>query len=169
MEDDVAVDADDDKEVEEILNHLKIFAQVKENEKLATQMGVGVNKPTELFLWAKRFYNGDSRDKTLSFIENTFRKAFDKINQALQRRETLLAVDEGVLSRSQMLQRLRNMQRINRLQKSVLTAKERLFTKLRSTYEDDAAVTSRIDILCEDIQDKLGEIDASIKFFETHK
>jgi len=157
---------EDDKEVEDVLNHLKIFAQVKENEKLATQVCVGVNKPNEFLNWAKRRYYGDSRDKTLAFIENTFKQAFEKINSALARREVLLRVKENSLTRIQMLQRLRNMQRITRLQKAVSAAKDKLFTKLRATYEDDPTTTSRIDILCENIQDKLLEIDASIDFLK---
>jgi Mg2+ and Co2+ transporter CorA len=95
------------------------------------------------------------------------------MNNALERREAMISIDDSVIiTRTMMLQRLRNMQRITRLQKAVHMAKEKLFTKLRSTYEDDATITSRIDILCEDIEDKLKEIDASIRFleekFQTH-
>lgn len=165
---DPETEADEGKEVDEVLNFLKIFAQVKEHEKLATQVGVGVNKPTEKFMWVKRMYYGDSREKTLAFIETTFKKAFDIVSQALERREALSTLSEEKVTRAHMLARLRNMQRITRLQKSIQTAKDKLFSKLRSTYADDAAVTSRIDILCESIEDKLEEIDASIKFLAKH-
>lgn len=153
---------DDDKEETEILNNLRIIAQVRENEKLSTRYGVSISKPTESFLWAKRMYYGESRDQTLEFINHTVSKAFEKINSALELRETIF--EEEVKTRDQLLKRLRNTQRIERFRNAISALKETISRKLRSTYETDATTISKIDTLCEHIEDKLNEIDASIKF-----
>jgi len=167
-DEDPDLEISDEKEVREILHHLKIFAQVKENEKLATQMGVGVHKPSEPLLWFRRMYSGDSRDKNLSFIETTFNKAFALVNGALQRRESLVLGSDShpKETREHMISKLRNGQRIARLSRSIGVARERLFSKLRSTYEDDPTITSRIDILAENIDDQLKEVEASMAFLD---
>ena len=159
---DKTVPKEDDNEEIEILNNLKIIAQIRENEKLSTRYGVSINKPTETFLWAKRMYYGESRDQTLNFIDHTISKAFSKINTALEMRETIF--EDEVKTRDQLLKRLRNTQRIERFRNAIAIVKETVSHKLRSTYESDATTTSRIDTLCDHIEDKLNEIDASIKF-----
>src|SRR5579872_3859478 len=80
----------EEKEIEKILHDLKIFASIKENEKLSTVFEVTVNKPSDKLISLKRWSTGDNRQINIAYVEKRFKTAFEKIDDALEKKEKLL-------------------------------------------------------------------------------
>jgi DNA mismatch repair ATPase MutS len=156
----------DDKEVDEILHDLKVFASLKENERVSTSSGVYVNKASDKFVAIKRLYNGENRIRNLNFIEKRFHDAFNKIDEYLQERERLQSVDASQMTRNQILLRMKNMQVVSRLKNGIQTSKDKIARVLKTTYEDDPTAVSRIERICEGIDDRLRQVEASVRFLE---
>ena len=157
---------DDAKEIEQVLQDLKVFSSIKENEKLGSRLVVCIDKPSHTLVSLKRWYYGDGRDRTVQFVENRFKKAFEKINRALEVREKMLSISDEKLTRAQMLTRLQNSHRIMRLKDAIIRARNKIFPNLKATYEQDTATASRIENLAEDVDDRLKEVNASIRFLD---
>ena len=156
----------EDKEVDEILHDLKVFASLKENERVSTGSGVYVNKASDKFVAIKRLYNGENRIRNLNFIEKRFHDAFAKIDEYLQQREQLQSVDANHMTRNQILLRMKNMQVVSRLKNGIQISKDKIARVLKTTYEDDPTAVSRIERICEAIDDKLKQVEISVKFLE---
>jgi hypothetical protein len=156
----------EDKDADEILHDLKVFASLKENERVSTSSGVYVNKASDKFVAIKRLYNGENRIRNLNFIEKRFHDAFGKIDEYLQQREQLQSVDPSQMTRNQILLRMKNMQVVSRLKSGIQISKDRIARVLKTTYEDDPTAVSRIERICEAIDDRLKQVEASVKFLE---
>lgn len=155
-----------DRDVDDILHDLKIFASLKENERISTTSGVFVNKASDKMAALTRFYYGETRHKNLSYIEKRFFDAFERIDQYLQQRDMMLTLKPENMSREQVLYRRKNNQTVTRLLKGIGAAKERLSRVLKTTYEQDVTSISRIERICEDIEDRLNLVNVSIKYIE---
>jgi len=156
----------EDKEADEILHDLKVFASLKENERVSTSSGVYVNKASDKFVAIKRLYNGENRVRNLNYIEKRFHDAFAKIDEYLQEREQLQRIDVSQMTRSQPLLRMKNVQIVTRLKSSIQTSKDKIARVLKTTYEDDPTAVSRIERICEAIDDRLRQVETSIRYLE---
>ena len=85
-------DIDNNMHAEEILLNLKIISQIKENEKLSTNMeSLSIDQSMCQFL--TRAYYGNSRDTTLKMIDNIVTNALEltdkTLNQGLNKSENV--------------------------------------------------------------------------------
>jgi len=156
----------DDPEVDSILHDLKVFASLKENERLSTTAGVYINKASDKLVALKRLYNGENRARNLTYMEKRFHEAFAKIDNYLTQREATHGVKSTDLTRAQLLLRVKNTQMISRLKGAIQAAREKIARVFKTTYEDDPTAISRIERICEDIDDRLKQVEVSVKFLE---
>lgn len=152
------------RDLDEVLEHLRMFASIKDNEKISTQCYVYINKPNDHLTWLRRTWSGDSREQNLKFIEGVFTKAFKRIGFELERLERTHKKDPQTLS--QLRLQVENKQIIERLQKAVQDATDRIFARLKVTYQDDSTFLSRVDTLLETVQLKLRQVKESVIFLE---
>jgi hypothetical protein len=155
---------EEDEELKDILQKLTVFSNIKENEKLMTKNGIGVNKPTDYLVWLKRTYFGETRENGLYSIELTFQNAFKKMFQAIEEKEKL--VSDPDLNQAKVAAKIRVDNKILRIQQGIRKAKERVFPKLTTTYQEDTSIISKIEILSNDIDDKLKEVEASLDYLK---
>jgi hypothetical protein len=161
----------DDREAEEILHDLKIFASLKENERISTEgPSLAVHKPWDKLTWVKRtFVTGDDRFANLKYITKRFQQAFSKIDTYLNHREMMLNVKPDELTRAQILFRLKNDQMVHRFCDSIKLAKTQIARVMRVTYQDDPTAISYIDRICEQVDDKLEQVRVSVHYLDSRE
>jgi hypothetical protein len=160
-----------DPESEEILQALKIFASLKENDRISTSGSfLTVHRPGDKLVWLKRLINNESRTTNFDYLEKRFRRAFEKIDEYLKTKDSFMTSQSTNPTQSQMLCapliQLQNQQKILRLCRAIKAASDNISKAWKTTYEQDSAALCRLANLSEDIQDKLAQVDLSVQLLD---
>lgn len=155
-----------EEEETEIFHALKVIASVKEKQRLSTSGGsISVQAADDRMQFFWRFLGRQGRERNLDDVEAVLKAAFTTIEFLLTERETFEAKSEDLMSRGELVKRLRNQQRIDRSRRAVKSVFDNI-GNLIETYRDDARTVTRIELLKETMKDHLDRIDASLSFLD---
>lgn len=112
---------------DEIRARVKFIAELQPGDKVLCKNPQSLAKqPPSMSASVRRWYNGESRNGTLEFVEQT-------INAAMQIMPTLSASEQGYLQHD-------------------LERAMRGLGSIESTYRGDTIVTGRVEVLCENLR-----------------
>jgi hypothetical protein len=142
--------------IDNLLLNLEIISRIKENDKLSNQEKI-LEIDTRVGQFFRRWFTGDSRNRTLSRIEEIVQLTIDVTQQLLEaeyedsnktfdEKETLLRSFET--NKSEYFQKF---------SKNMADAIQGL-NNLKKTYEYDEAIKSRIDMVIDKLTRRLGKI-----------
>ena len=114
-----------------ILTSLKIIAQIRQHDKVSTR-GDTVRVDNNYLQAVRRYVNGESREINLLHISEIFSQAFELLR--LKKQD-----DDEVVSRLEM---------------ELLNAKKGL-ENLKSTYAGDSVSHARLDVIIDQLNDKV--------------
>jgi hypothetical protein len=154
---------------ENLLHALKVVASIQPKDRFSTTTGIYIDTaPEDRFQWsiqwAKRtLWNREGREKNLQVLTSLFIAAFVNLEEALEEREKIGLAEPQ--SRLEVVAKLKNTQRLNRVKKAVEGAKAGI-EHLKETYSDDTNTRALINNLNESIEDRLNLAETSIKFLD---
>lgn len=142
--------------IDNLLLNLEIISRIKENDKLSNQEKI-LEIDTRVGQFFRRWFTGDSRNRTLSRIEEIveltidvtqqlLEAEYDDSNRTFDEKETLLRSFET--NKSEYFQKF---------SKNMADAIHGL-NNLKKTYEYDEAIKSRIDMVIDKLTRRLGKI-----------
>jgi len=143
----------DNMQAEEILLNLKIISQIKENEKLSTNMEqLSIDQSMCQFL--TRAYYGNSRDTTLKMIDNVVTNALELTDKTLNQG---LNNSDNVKKEKNIL----NEEPSHLLHRFLLQMSNAIkgLENLKVTYKDDVSVQSKLDLINEKMAMRIEKIN----------
>jgi hypothetical protein len=154
---------------ENLLHALKVVASIQPKDRFSTTTGIHIDTaPEDRFQWsiqwAKRtLWNREGREKNLQVLTSLFIAAFVNLEEALEEREKIGRTEPK--SRMEVVAKLKNTQRLNRVKKAVENAKAGI-EHLKETYSDDTNTRALINNLNESIEDRLNLAETSVTFLD---
>ena len=142
--------------VDQILLNLKIIANIKEYDKIATtDENVEIDKPA-LLQGLKRALRGDSRQVTVAKINEIVEQAFAITDEILTEE-----CDEelNVINRSRQCAFKEDNSHLFQRFTIELSNACRGLENLKITYKDDISISSKIDLLIDKIQMRVDKIN----------
>ena len=122
-----------------ILTSLKIIAQIRQHDKVSTR-GDTVRVDNQYLQALRRYVNGESREINLLHMSEIFAQAFELLRLKKQDNDDV----------------------VNRLEVELLNAKKGL-ENLKSTYAGDSVSRARLDVIIDQLNDKVKEKDETEK------
>jgi hypothetical protein len=116
-----------------ILTSLKIIAQIRQHDKVSTR-GDTVRVDNQYLQALRRYVNGESREINLLHMSEIFAQAFELLRLKKQDNDDV----------------------VNRLEVELLNAKKGL-ENLKSTYAGDSVSRARLDVIIDQLNDKVKE------------
>lgn len=167
------------KSPDDLIHALKVIASIRPHEKFSTSSGIFIHTEVQTPptwhhwikhylqpLWLVRLTQGEDRLSNLRAIKSIFVGALGVVDESLQERELLgAAKKDSNVKRSELVRKMKNEQLITRLSDAMEKASNSL-SNLKQTYEGDAHVCARIDMLCEMIRDRLALVKTSLELLK---
>lgn len=134
------------RRITDVQTGLKVLSQVRPHQRLVVSEGISVDT-REWFVGTQRWLEGQSRAKTVTFLELLLDDAYALLKtwmQQLTAKSDTQTVD-GIILRD-------NAKRLGRLMASAGEGRE----NLKLTYAADVSITSKLDIMRERLDSELG-------------
>lgn len=145
------------EENEKVLLNLKILSDVKENDKLYLDDETNVLAIDKNYYLQSvvRAYYGQSRDKTINFIN-------ELVNQATHILETTMKADSPAKNADDVCLKEDNIHLVQRFVKELNNSTKGI-DNLRITYRADTTTTSSLNLIVEKINIILDKVNRQLK------
>ncbi len=152
-----------------MLEALKVMSHLQPKERFATQStgGIYIQKPSTYCLGLSRYWNGESRDTNIQFLDQVLDKAFQLVDAALREKESFGKV-AGKPSREHTLSKLKNSQLLGKLKREIEAAQKGVVT-LGETYSTDMKTKSKIQLLVEKTTNRLEQMVLSVDYLSKNE
>jgi hypothetical protein len=143
-----------------LFHALKVIASIKPNERFSTSDGIHVQPVDSTWVLSiRRWWKGEDRENNIEFINAVFVASFNLVDSALNDRENFQEPN----TRHGLICFLENTQLIKRTKELICNARNGI-EHMKSTYDDDTSMRSRIEMLQDKINDQLEGIELSLKY-----
>ena len=159
--------------LDNLILDLKILANVKEFDKLSVKDSLVIDTPHTL-QFVSRKWNGDSRDKTINYIENCVSEIFAILNflldEEIEKAEPICLLQESkefYLNNSKYNKKQKFKEdTINIYQKISQSLNQSItgLQNLKITYLNDITTTSKLDMLIVKIQNRINKMNNMMVF-----
>lgn len=142
--------------IDNLLLNLEIISRIKENDKLSNQDKI-IEIDTRVGQFFRRWFTGDSRNRSLSRIEEIVELTIDVTRQLL---EDEYDDSNKVFDEKEKLIRSFETNKSEYFQKFSKNMADAIhgLNNLKKTYENDEAIKSRIDLVIEKLTQRLSNI-----------
>lgn len=134
------------RRITDVQTGLRVLSQVRPHQRLVVADGISVDT-REWFVGTQRWLEGQSRAKTVTFLEILLDDAYALLKTWMQQLTTKSEVTtvDGIILRD-------NAKRLHRLMTSSCEGLE----NLKLTYASDVSITSKLDIMVQRLGSELG-------------
>lgn len=159
-----------EQNIDDILLNLKIIGCIKKKDRLSkNKEDVLEIENNDMFQGARRWWNGRSRNDTLSTIRRVIQAAFHITDQTIDHEHEQVKPTGGFYcNRSNNV--YFNEENSNLLQRFIkeMNGAARGLDNLQSTYSDDTRISSEIEILKEQLALRIKKINSLLKIDLSH-
>ena len=168
--DTVEADLLGEQNIDDILLNLKIIGCIKKQDRLSkNKEDVLEIETNDIFQGARRWWNGRSRNDTLSTIRRVIQAAFHITDQTIDHEHEHVKPTGGFYcNRSNNV--YFNEENSNLLQRFIkeMNGAARGLDNLQATYTDDTRISSEIEILKEQLALRIKKINSLLKIDLSH-
>ena len=140
-------------ETEKTLRNLSVLGALMQNDKINTEGEIfSIYVPTISRGLVRKFY-GENRETNVTHIQEAVRHAKTFVSQTLSTQRPLAdSFNSKMFCNTQIQHSTRMIEAMNKAIKGL--------THLIQTYRDDASISAKLDIICNEIQDFVNNIES---------
>lgn len=146
-----------------ILVNLKIISKIAPNNKLKLLHNTTTIEKEGIASWLLRWYNGDSREKTVNFIKNVIA---DSINMTNDIMNSTYINNKGRKTAYEETEFTKLLSTLSLIKVEMGNSKAGI-VNLQKTYELDIQIISQLEVVMNKIDGHLGIIDRKIREIQT--
>ena len=145
-----------------ILVNLKIISKINANDKLKVSNNSTSIEKESLMTWLSRWYNGDSREKTISFIKTVVTDAINITNDIMNSTYINNKTKRTVYEENEFTKSLNTLFLVKNEMENCKTG----ILNLKKTYEMDIQIISQLEVIINKIDIHLAIIGKKLKDIE---
>ncbi len=145
-----------------ILVNLKIISKINPNDKLKVTSNTTSIEKEGLMSWLSRWYNGDSRDKTITFIKTVVTDAINITNDIMNSTYINNKAKRTVYEENEFTKSLNTLF----LVKNEMENCKNGILNLKKTYEMDIQIISQLEVIISKIDVHLAIVSKKLKDIE---
>ncbi len=145
-----------------ILVNLKIISKINANDKLKVSNYSTSIEKEGLMSWLSRWYNGDSREKTITFIKTVVTDAINITNDIMNSTYINNKAKRTVYEENEFTKSLNTLFLVKNEMENCKTG----IVNLKKTYEMDIQIISQLEVIINKIDIHLAIISKKLKDIE---
>ena len=145
-----------------ILVNLKIISKINANDKLKVSNNSTSIEKDGLMSWLSRWYNGDSREKTITFIKTVVTDAINITNDIMNSTYINKKMKRTVYEENEFTKSLNTLFLVKNEMENCKSG----ILNLKKTYEMDIQIISQLEVIISKIDVHLAIISKKLKDIE---